>query len=398
MPLTDIAIRGLVSNDKPLKKADEKGLYLLVQPSGGKLWRFKYRFSGKEKKLALGRYPDVSLKEARRRRDEARQTLAMGIDPGEERKQLALTAALNAANSFEEVGNEYLEKMGRDGREAVTINKSRWLLGLFAQFVATRPIADLTPAELLKALQLIETKGHHETARRMRSLASRIFRYAVATSRATADPTALLRGALVAPKVKHHSAIVDPKAVGKLLNAMDEFDGYPLTKLALQLTPLVFVRPGELRQAEWGEIDLDAAVWIIPAEKMKMRQPHMVPLSRQAVDILRRATVLSARQKYVFSSLHTGARPMSENTINVALRRLGYSGSEMTAHGFRATASTLLNESRLWSPDAIERALAHDSSSTVRGTYHRGQHWDERVTMAQWWSDHLDELKRDCLK
>lgn len=228
----------------------------------------------------------------------------------------------------------------------------------------------------------------------MRSLASRIFRYAVATSRATADPTALLRGALAAPKVKHHSAIVNPKAVGMLLGAMDEFDGYPLTKLALQLTPHVFVRPGELRQAEWSELDLEGAVWTIPAAKMKMRHAHSIPLSRQAIEILRRASVLSAHHKYVFSSLHTGARPMSENTINAALRRLGYSGSEMTAHGFRATASTLLNESRLWGPDAIEKALAHDNSSSVRGTYNRGQHWDERVKMAQWWSDYLDELKQ----
>ncbi len=393
MPLSDIAIRALVPGDKPIKKADEKGLFLLLQPSGGKLWRFKYRFDGKEKKLSFGRYPEISLKEARRRRDEARQTLAMGIDPGEEKKQQARAAALNAANSFEAVGGEYLDKMARDGREAVTINKSRWLLGLFSPSVATRPIADITPAELLKALQVVEAKGHLETARRMRSLASRIFRYAVATSRATADPTALLRGALASPKVKHHAAIVDPEGVGKLLNAIDTFDGYPLTKLALQLTPHVFVRPGELRQAEWSEFDLKAGVWTIPAEKMKMRNPHLVPLSRQAIEILRSALVLGPRQKYVFSSLHTGARPMSENTINTALRRLGYSGREMTAHGFRAMASTLLNESRLWSPDAIERALAHDTSSSVRGTYHRGQHWDERVKMAQWWSDYLDELK-----
>jgi integrase len=198
----------------------------------------------------------------------------------------------------------------------------------------------------------------------------------------------------VAPKVKHHSAILDPKAVGKLLRAIDEFEGYPLTKLALQLTPHVFVRPGELRHAEWSEFNLDVAIWTIPAEKMKMRQPHMVPLSSQAIDFLDSARVLGAHQKYVFSSLHTGLRPMSENTINMALRRIGYSGSEMTAHGFRAMASTLLNESGLWSPDAIERALAHDSSSSVRGTYHRGQHWAERVKMAQWWSDYLDGLKR----
>ena len=393
MALTDIAIRSLRHGDKPIKQADEKGLFLLLQPSGGKLWRFKYRFNGKEKKLSLGRYPDIPLKEARRRRDQARQTLAMGIDPGEEKKQKAQDAAQNAANSFEAIGNDYLEKMCRDGREVVTIGKSRWLLSLFAKDVATRPIADLTPAQLLKALQVVEAKGDYETARRMRSLASRIFRYAVATSRATSDPTALLRGALVTPKVRHHSAILEPKAIGHLLRAIDSFDGYPLTRLALQLTPHVFVRPGELRHAEWSEINLNAAIWTIPAEKMKMRQPHMIPLSNQAVEILDRALVLGAHQKYVFSSLHTGARPMSENTINAALRRLGYSGGEMTAHGFRAMASTLLNESGLWSADAIERALAHDTSSSVRGTYHRGQHWDERIRMAQWWSDYLDELK-----
>lgn len=393
MALSDTAIRNLAHGDKPIKKADEKGLYLLIQPSGGKLWRFKYRFGGKEKKLGLGRYPDVSLKEARRRRDLARQSLAMGIDPAEEKKQEALQAALNAANSFEAVGNDYIDKMCRDGREAVTISKSRWLLSLFGKDVSSRATADITPAELLKALQVIEGKGHHETARRMRSLASRIFRYAVATSRANSDPTALLRGALVAPKVKHHSAIVDPKVVGQLLRSIDDFEGYPLTRLALQLTPHVFVRPGELRRAEWSEFNLDLAIWTIPAEKMKMRQPHLVPLSTQALEILDRAQVLSGHQKYIFSSLHTGIRPMSENTINAALRRMGYSSKEMTAHGFRAMASTLLNESRLWSADAIERALAHDTSNSVRGTYHRGQHWDERVKMAQWWSDHLDQLK-----
>ena len=393
MALTDVVIRGLVHGDKPIKKSDERGLFLLLQPSGGKLWRFKYRFNGKEKKLGLGRYPDVSLKEARRRRDQARETLAMGQDPGEAKKQAALMAALNAANSFEAVGNEYLDKAAREGREAVTINKSRWLLSLFNPSIGDKPIADLTPAELLRAMQVIEAKGHYETARRMRSLASRIFRYAVATSRATSDPTALLRGALVTPKVKHHSAIVDPKAVGELLQALDRFEGYPLTKLALQLTPHVFVRPGELRHAEWNEFNLDVGIWTIPADKMKMRQPHLVPLSKQSLEILDRARSLTGHQKYVFSSLHTGLRPMSENTINAALRRMGYSGSEMTAHGFRAMASTLLNESGLWSVDAIERALAHDNSSSVRGTYHRGTHWAERVEMAQWWSDYLDGLK-----
>ena len=393
MALTDFAIRALKHGDKPIKKADERGLFLLLQPSGGKLWRLKYRFNGKEKKLSLGCYPDVSLKQARRRRDQAREMLAMGKDPVEVKKHAAFIAEWQSESTFDAVGIEYLAKSAREGREAVTINKSRWLLSLFDPIVRDRPIADLTPAELLKAMQIVEAKGHYETARRMRSLASRIFRYAVATSRATSDPTALLRGALVTPKVKHHSAIVEPKAVGELLRAIDSFTGNPLTLLALQLTPHVFVRPGELRRAEWNEFNLDVGIWTIPAEKMKMRQPHLVPLSEQSLNILDRAQPFSGGQKYVFSSLHTGLRPMSENTINASLRRIGYSGSEMTAHGFRAMASTLLNESGLWSSDAIEKALAHDSSSSVRGTYHRGSHWAERVRMAQWWSDYLDSLR-----
>ncbi|MCA1654420.1 MAG: site-specific integrase, partial [Sphingomonadales bacterium] len=228
---------------------------------------------------------------------------------------------------------------------------------------------------------------------RMRSLAGRVFRYAVATSRADADPTALLKGALMAPKTSHHAAILDGDGLGALLRAIDGYEGQPLTVLALKLTPHLFVRPGELRRAQWAELDLDGAVWTIPAERMKMRNAHQVPLSRQAVVLFRSAFALSARQKFIFSSLYPGNRPMSENTINAALRRLGYTGEEMTAHGFRATASTLLNESGKWSMDAIERALAHRDTNAIRGTYHRGQHWDERVLMAQWWSDNLDILR-----
>ena len=393
MALTDIVIRSLTHGEKPIKKADEKGLFLLLQPSGGKLWRYKYRFNGKEKKLGLGRYPDVSLKEARRRRDEARQTLAMGSDPGEEKKQVALTAALNAANSFEAVGDEYLDKMSREGREAVTINKSRWIASLFSASIKQSPIASISPAELLASIKTIEVKGHHETARRMRSFAGRVFRYAIATSRAERDPSADLRGALITPRVKHHSAILDPKRVGQLLCCIDDYAGSPLVRLALQLTPHVFVRPGELRSAEWSEVDLSKAIWTIPAIKMKMRQPHRIPLSSQAVAIFDSTKALSADQRYIFSSLYSGQRPMSENSINMALRRMGFGKDEMTAHGFRSMASTLLNESGLWSADAIEKALAHDIGSSVRGTYHRGSHWDERVRMAQWWSDYLDQMR-----
>ncbi|MEL1249077.1 tyrosine-type recombinase/integrase [Aurantiacibacter gilvus] len=393
MALTDTSIRNAKPGDKPKKLFDERGLFLLVQPSGGKLWRLKYRYLGKEKKLSLGTYPDVSLKVARERRDEARTILANGTDPATVKAALKDEAKEAAANTFASIGEEYVAKMEREERAAVTIKKTQWLLSLLNRDLGKRPISEITPAELLASLKEVESQGHLETARRMRSLSGRVFRYAVATSRATADPSALLRGALVAPTVKHHSAILEPEAVGELLRAIDGYSGQPLTLLALQLTPHVFVRPGELRRAEWQEFDLDKAIWTIPAEKMKMRDPHVVPLSKQSIALLESAKAISAGQRYVFSSLYPGNRPMSENTINAALRRLGYSGKEMTAHGFRAMASTLLNESGKWSPDAIERALAHKDSNAVRGTYHRGAHWQERVEMAQWWSDYLDALR-----
>jgi len=378
---------------KPKKMFDERGLFLLVQPSGGKLWRLKYRYLGKEKKLSLGRYPDVSLKIARERRDEARTLLANGANPSSVKAELANEKRDAAENTFSTIAREYIAKIEKEGRAAITIKKTRWLLSLLEPDLGNRPITEITPAELLTSLQKVESKGNLETARRMRSLSGRIFRYAVATSRGNSDPSALLLGALAAPTVTHHSAILDPAKVGELLRAIDGFSGQPLTHLALKLTPHVFVRPGELRRAEWSEFDFKQAIWTISAEKMKMRDPHVVPLSMQALELLEAASVLSAGQRYVFSSLYPGNRPMSENTINAALRRLGYSGKEMTAHGFRAMASTLLNESGKWSPDAIERALAHKDTNSVRGTYHRGSHWVERVEMAQWWSVHLDDLR-----
>lgn len=395
MPLNDVAIRAAKPGPKPIKLSDEKGLFLLVAPSGGKLWRLKYRIAGKEKKLALGSYPDVALKDARERSAEARKLIAAGIDPSAKRRVDRLDATLKAATTFKAVADEYIAKSEREGRAAVTVLKARWLLSLLEPALGTRPVDEISPVELLAALKKIESKGHLETARRMRSLASRVFRYAVSTARASSDPAAALRGALVAPVATHHAAILDTKGVGALLRAIESYDGQPMTQLALKLAPHVFVRPGELRQAEWTEIDLEAGVWKIAASKMKMRQPHKVPLSRQAIEILRAAQPLTGRHRYVFASLYPGNRPMSENTINAALRRLGYTGDEMTAHGFRAMASTLLNESGKWNPDAIERALAHKASDGVRGAYHRGAHWAERVEMAQWWSDYLDTLRAD---
>ncbi len=393
MALTDTAIKAAKHGPKPIKLFDERGLFLLLQPSGGKLWRLKYRVLGKEKKLSLGVYPDVSLKEARKRRDEARTLLANGADPASVKLEQTKSAKRNAANTFKAIADEFIEKSAKEGRAAVTIKKTRWLLSLLEPDLGNRAITEITPADLLESLQKIEAKGHLETARRMRSFAGRVFRYAVATSRATADPSNLLRGALVAPKVTHHSAILEPKAVGELLRAIDGYQGQPLTCIALKLTPHVFVRPGELRRAEWQEFDLEKEIWTIPAEKMKMRDPHVVPLSLQALELLESAKVISEGQQYVFSSLYPGNRPMSENTINASLRRLGYSGKEMTAHGFRSMASTLLNESGKWSADAIERALGHKDSNSVRAAYHRGKHWGERVQMAQWWSDHLEQLR-----
>jgi integrase len=242
-------------------------------------------------------------------------------------------------------------------------------------------------------LRRIETTGNYETARRVLQLAGRVFRYAVATARLASDPTRDLRGALTAPQAKHYGAITDAERAGALLRAIDAYEGMGITKFALQLSPHVFVRPGELRHAEWAEIDLDGGLWTIPAEKMKMRKAHMVPLSRQSIELFRELLPVTGPVGYVFPSVRTRTRPMSENTVNAGLRRLGFSGDEMTAHGFRAMASTLLNESGKWSPDAIERALAHGDDDRVRAAYHRGAHWKERVAMAQWWSDYLDQLR-----
>lgn len=256
MALSDTAIRAAKASVKPTKLGDEKGLFLLVQPSGGKLWRLKYRFDGKEKKLSLGRYPEITLKEARRRRDEARERLALGQDPQAEKRQAKVQEAIDASSLFEVVANEYLEKASREGREAVTIKKSRWLLSLLAPSIGQKHVRTISPRELLEALKIVEAKGHHETARRMRSFAGRVFRYAVATSRAESDPSSVLKGALISPRVRHHSAILKPDAVGRLLFSIEHYSGQPLIHLALKLTPHVFVRPGELRKAEWGIIPL----------------------------------------------------------------------------------------------------------------------------------------------
>jgi integrase len=271
------------------------------------------------------------------------------------------------------------------------------LLSLLKGSIGKLPITDIEPADVLIAVRKIERKGQLESARRTLQLAGAVFRYAVATARLASDPTRDLRGALTAPTVTHYThygAIIDPMRVGELLRAIDGYEGQPITKLAMQLAPHVFVRPGELRHAEWNEFDLDGALWTIPAGKTKMRKDHLVPLSTQSIAILEDLRTLTGPEGYVFPSIRSRKHPMSDNTINAGLRRLGYSTDEMTAHGFRAMASTLLNESGKWHPDAIERALAQGDSDRIRAAYHRGAHWKERVAMAQWWSDHLDQLRK----
>ena len=397
MALTDIAIRNAKARPKPYKLADALGLFVLVQPSGGKLWRLKYRVDGREKKLGFGTYPEVSLSDARKRRDEARELVAAGKDPSREKQRDKVRARIDAGNTFTFIANEYCAKRRRDGEKAwapATASRSEYLLSLLSGSIGRLAINEIEPADVLTAVRRIEGRGNLESARRTLQLASAVFRYAVATARLASDPTRDLRGALTAPTVTHYGAITEASRVGELLRAIDGYDGQGHTKLAMQISPHVFVRPGELRHADWNEIDLDAALWTIPAEKMKMRKAHHVPLSRQAVALFREVREATGPSGFVFPSIRTRTRPMSENTINAGLRRLGYASTEMTGHGFRAMASTLLNESGKWHPDAIERALAHGDSDKVRAAYHRGAHWSERVEMAQWWSDHLDTLRR----
>ena len=394
MALTDIALRNAKPMAKDYKLTDEKGLYLLVTPSGGRLWKLKFRNKvGVEKKLSLGTYPEVSLKQVRERRDEARRMLANGVDPAEQKRRDKHAAMVGAANTFSVVAKAYIAKNQRDGLAEATVHKREWFTRLVERSLGHRPIAEIQPYEVLDAVRPFEASKNDEKAHRTLQFIGQVFRYAVANQLVPSDPTRDLRGALAKRSAKHHAAILDPGKAGEMLRAIDGYEGHPSTRIALQLSALLFVRPGELRRAEWSEIDLTSNVWRIPAAKMKARQEHAVPLCRQAIALFDEAEVLSGGGRYVFPSIRSPLNPMSENTVNAALRRLGFTGDEMTAHGFRAMASTLLNESNKWSPDAIERALAHKDKDTIRAAYHRGAHWAERVAMAQWWSDYLDKLR-----
>lgn len=367
--------------DRDYKLSDGRGLYLLVRPNGSKLWRFNYRYLEKHRTLAFGAWPEVGLADARSRRDEARQLIAAGLDPSHERKVLMAKARIAENDTFKTVAKEWIAKNEREGMAEITLSKIRWLLDKAYPKIGARPIAKITPHEVLVVLRSVEATGRYESARRMRSVLGRVFRYAVATTRAERDPTGDLRGALIVPKPKHLAAITTANRAGELMRAIEGYTGHAITLFGLRLSAHLFVRPGELRQAEWSEFDFDRSVWNIPAEKMKMRRAHRVPLSSQAVGIFEELWDLTGTGRYCFPSFRTDRRPMSENTVNAALRALGFGQEEMTAHGFRAMAATLLNESGRFHPDAIERQLAHMENDGVRRAYTRGEYWDERVAM-----------------
>ena len=390
MPLSDTAIRAAKPRKKLVKLSDGGGLYLLIQPHGTKLWRMGYRINGKQKTLAFGIYPTVSLAEARDRRDAAKKHLEDGGDPSVQRK----IDKQASGNSFRLVAEELVDKMRREGRAPATLTKTQWLLEFAYEVIGDRPVAKITAPELLAVLQKIEARGTYETARRLRSTCGMVFRYAIATGRAERDPSVDLRGALTTPKVKHRATIIEPTAIGALLRAIEGFDGQPTTLAALRLAPLVFVRPGELRHAEWKEFDFDRAEWLIPAEKMKMSRPHRVPLARQTLAILKDLKTITGELRWLFPSVSSVMRPISENTVNAALRRMGYAKDEICGHGFRAMAATRLNEMGRWNPDAIERQLAHEEQNATRRAYTQGaEYWFERVAMMQAWADYLDELR-----
>lgn len=398
MPLSDAAIRKAKPTDKTQRLFDGGGLYLEITPAGGKLWRQKYRFGGKEKRLAHGTYPEVSLAEARERRDNARRLLAAGTDPGEHRKAEKQAGEDRAANSFEAVAREWFGKFAPNWAASHAGKIMGRLENDLFPWIGSRPVAEIKAPELLRCLRRIESRGALETAHRVLQNAGQVFRYAIATGRADRDPSTDLRGALAPWKPQHYPAPTDPKAVGELLRAIDGYTGGNVVKAMLRLAPLVFVRPGELRQAEWAEIDLEAAEWNIPAHKMKMREPHMVPLSRQAIEILTDLQPLTGNRAHVFPGGHDPRKPMSEAALNAALRRMGYDKTTMTAHGFRAIARTLLDEELGFRPDYIEHQLAHAVRDPNGRAYNRTAHLAARRKMMQAWADYLDRRRTDTGK
>lgn len=389
MPLSDIKIRNLKPRDKAYKVSDFEGLYVLVKANGSKLWHLKYRLDGKERLFSIGVYPDVSLAQARKAKEQARAKIALGIDPSEAKQDEKQKRIELKGQTFEKLGAAFLDKQRKEGKSKATLDKTAYHLKLANRDFGRKPITEITAPMILKALRKIEAKGNFETAHRLRARIGSVFRYAVASGLAQSDPTYSLRDALIRPTRVHRAAITEPKALGQLMREIAVFDGQTTTRIGLQLLAFLAQRPGEIRHAKWEEFDFHEKIWSIPAEKMKMRKPHNVPLPEAVLRLIDELRPLTGQCEFLFPSLRSWHRPMSENTMNAALRRMGYSGDEMTAHGFRASFSTLANESGLWNPDAIERALAHVEKNEVRRAYARGEHWEERVSLADWWAGQL---------
>lgn len=391
IPLTDLKVQKAKPQDKPLSLFDGGGLYLLVTPSGGKLWRFKYRFNKKEKKIAFGTYPEISLMDARQRRDDARKLLANNVDPGAVRKAQK-QAKVEDTETFEVIAREWFNKFKHTWKESHSSRVLSRLEQNVFPHIGKKPIAQIKAPELLSVLRRLEARGILHSAHIIRGICGQIFRYAVATGRAERDPSADLRGALPPVKTINRAAITDPVKVGELLRAIDCYKGSFVVQCALKFAPLTFVRPGELRHAEWTEIDFEKTEWNIPAEKMKIKVPHLVPLSKQAIEILTEIKKLTGEGRYVFPG-RTSARPMSDNAILAALRNMGYEKSEMSGHGFRAMARTILDEVLQVRPDLIEHQLAHAVRDPLGRAYNRTQHLNERKKMMQTWADYLDGLR-----
>jgi integrase len=392
MKLTVLEIENARPDAKPYRLSDGDGLALQVQPNGHKLWRYRYRFASVEKLLSLGTFPATTLAEARARREAARSLLEKGVDPSAQRRLDKIAAATRARNTFGAVADEYLDNLRERGAAETTISKNKWLLQDLAAPIAGRPIADVTASELLHMLKLVEKSGRRETARRLRGVIGTVFRYAIVTLRAESDPTIALHGALLSPNTKPRAAITNEAEFGALLRAIDGFDGYPTIRAALLFLALTFARPGEVRGATRDEFNFEKAVWRISAARIKTRKPHDVPLSRQALAVVQDIWPLSENHVLVFPSLRSLKRPLSEGTFNVSLRRLGFEREEHSAHGFRSTASTILNEQG-FNPDVIEAALGHQDKNEIRRAYNRAAYWRERVALMQKWADLLDHFR-----
>ena len=391
-PCLDLKIRKAKQRDKPYRMSDGLGLFLLIRPTGSKAWQFRYQYMGKEKLLSIGNYPAVSLADARKKRDEAKEQLAKDIDPSVQKQLDRIDAEVKSRMTFKEVADEYFQNAVLRELSLATLKKKKWFIDGLARPLHNRPIDQITASELLHLLKPIEQSGRRETAKKLRATISAIFRLAMVTMRAPADPSAALKDALLPPKVTARAAIIDEAEFGKLLRRLDGYTGWPTIPAAMKFQILTCTRPGEARGAQKSEFDLKSKTWTVPAERMKMRREHKVPLSRQAMEIVEENWSQIDEVELIFPSLVSTRKRLSENAFNTVLRRIGYSGEEMTAHGFRATASTILN-SREYNPDVIEAVLAHQDPNAIRRTYNRTTYWDQRVNLMQDWADLCDELR-----